>query len=126
MNLAIKFRSDQIIPGKSIDQREQTFNFSVFDSLFEAFDVFGQSFGQEYWKASIEELPLNNPGGFVCKPWRELGTRPRDKAEALSRIGSVMDEHVDRLKQLLAEHEGTVAADRPAKAFACTRAWLAT
>ncbi len=91
------------------------------NSLFQAFDFFGHSFGQEYWKACMEEVPLNDPGGFVCKPWRELGPRPRDKAEALCRIRKAMDERVERLEELLAEHE-EIEADEAAER--CDRAAL--
>ena len=98
---------------------------AIFDrelnSLFQAFDFFGHSFGQEYWKACMEEVPLNDPGGFVCKPWRELGPRPRDKAEALCRIRKAMDERVERLEELLAEHE-EIEADEAAER--CDRAAL--
>jgi hypothetical protein len=75
------------------------------NSLFQAFNAFGRHFGQEYWKACMEEVPLNDPGGFLCKPWREISPRPRDKTEALTLIRSVIEQHVGRLEELLAEHE---------------------
>jgi len=38
-------------------------------------------------------------------PYREIAPRPRDKTAALALIRSVIEQHVGRLKELLAEHE---------------------
>jgi hypothetical protein len=69
----------------------------------------------------MEEVPLNDPGGFLCKPWREISPGPRDKTEALTLIRSVIEQHVGRLKELLAEHE-EIEADEAAER--CDRAAL--
>jgi len=68
-----------------------------------------------------EKIPSSEHGFIVLKPWRELGPRPRDKAAALAFIRSVIDERVDRLKELLAEHE-EIEADEAAER--CDRAAL--
>ncbi len=82
---------------------------AVFDpklnSLFLAFDVLDRRFGQEYWESLNEKIPASEHGFIFLKPWRELGPRPRDQTEALAFIRSVIDEHVGRLQELLAEHE---------------------
>lgn len=52
------------------------------------------------------------------RPWRELGPRRRDKVEALRRIRSVMDEHVERLENPPAEHE-EIEADKAAERYNC-------
>jgi len=82
---------------------------AVFDpklnSLFLAFDVLDRRFGQEYWESLKEKIPASEHGFIFLKPWREISPRPRDKTEALAFIRSVIDEHVGRLQELLAEHE---------------------
>jgi hypothetical protein len=52
-----------------------------------------------------EKIPASEHGFIFLKPWREISPRPRDKTEALAFIRSVIDEHVGRLQELLAEHE---------------------
>jgi len=98
---------------------------AVFDpklnSLFLAFDALDRRFGQEYWKSLRDKIPASEHGFIFLKPWRELGPRPRDKAAALAFIRSVIDEHVDRLKELLAEHE-EIEADEATER--CDRAAL--
>jgi len=68
-----------------------------------------------------ERIPYSEHGFIRLKPWREIGPRHRDKTEALALIRSVIDEHVGRLKELLAEHE-EIEADEAAER--CDRAAL--
>jgi hypothetical protein len=98
---------------------------AVFDpklnSIFLAFNALGRRFGQEYWESLQERIPYSEHGFIRLKPWREIGPRHRDKTEALALIRSVIDEHVGRLKELLAEHE-KIEADEAAER--CDRAAL--
>jgi len=48
------------------------------NSLFHAFDALGHRFGQEFWKACGDEMPLSDPGGFpVCALSRDRPPAPR-------------------------------------------------
>jgi hypothetical protein len=48
---------------------------------------------------------LGNKGGFQYVPYREIASPPSDKTAALTLIRSVIERHVGRLEELLAEHE---------------------
>jgi hypothetical protein len=56
-------------------------------------------------------LPVGYKGGFMIVPYREIAPAPSDETEALSLIRSVIERHVGRLKELLAEHEEIEAAE---------------
>jgi len=50
-------------------------------------------------------LPVGYKGGFMIVPYREIAPPPSDETAALSLIRSVIERHVGRLEELLAEHE---------------------
>ncbi|MGZ3431226.1 MAG: hypothetical protein ACXWN0_05675 [Isosphaeraceae bacterium] len=50
-------------------------------------------------------LPVGYKGGFMIVPYREIAPAPSDETAALTLIGSVIERHVGRLNELLAEHE---------------------
>ena len=50
-------------------------------------------------------------GGFEFAPYREIAPPPSDKNAALILICSVIERHVGRLEELLAEHEQIEAAE---------------
>ena len=50
-------------------------------------------------------LPVGYKGGFMIEPYREIAPPPSDETAALLLIGSVIERHVGRLEELLAEHE---------------------
>ncbi len=56
-------------------------------------------------------MPLGYKGGFQFVPYRQIAPPPSDKNAALSLIGSVIERHVGRLEELLAEHEQIEAAE---------------
>jgi len=98
---------------------------AVFDpklnSIFLAFNALGRRFGQEYWESLRDKIPASEHGFICLKPWREIGPRPRDKTEALTLIRSVIEQHVGRLQELLAEHEEIEAEEAAER---CDRAAL--
>ena len=50
-------------------------------------------------------MPLGYKGGFQFVPYREIAPPPSDETAALTLIRSVIERHVGRLNDLLAEHE---------------------
>ena len=86
------------------------------NSLFHAFDALGHRVGHKFWKDRRDGLPLGYKGGFQFVPYREIAPPPSDETEALSLIRSVIERHVGRLEELLAEHEG-IEADEAAERY---------
>ena len=81
------------------------------NSLFHAFDALGHRIGHKFWKDCRDHLPLGYIGGFEFVPYREIAPPPSDKNAALILICSVIERHVGRLEELLAEHEQIEAAE---------------
>ncbi len=75
------------------------------NSLFHAFDALGHRCGHKFWKDRRDGMPLGYKGGFQFVPYREIAPPPSDETAALSLIRSVIERHVGRLEELLAEHE---------------------
>ena len=61
-------------------------------------------------------MPLGYTGGFRFVPYREIALRPSDETAALTLIRSVIEQHVGRLNDLLAEHE-EIEADEAAERY---------
>ena len=81
------------------------------NSLFHAFDALGHRIGHKFWNERRDHLPLGYVGGFEFVPYREIAPAPSDENAALILIGSVIERHVGRLEELLAEHEEIEAAE---------------
>ncbi len=79
--------------------------------LFHAFDALGIRIGHKFWNERRDHLPLGYIGGFEFAPYREIAPPPSDKNAALILICSVIERHVGRLEELLAEHEQIEAAE---------------
>src|SRR5208337_554242 len=97
------------------------------NSLFHAFDALGHRIGHKFWNDRRYGLPLGYIGGFQFVPYREIAPAPSDKTAALILICSVIERHVGRLEELLAEHE-EIEADEAAErydraALDCSRAF---
>jgi hypothetical protein len=75
------------------------------NSLFHAFDALGHRVGHKFWKDWRDMLPVGYKGGFMIEPYREIAPPPSDETAALILICSVIERHVGRLEELLAEHE---------------------
>ena len=82
------------------------------NSLFHAFDALGNRIGHKFWNERRDGLPLGYIGGFEFVSYREIAPPPSDKNAALILICSVIERHVGRLEELLAEHEQIEAAER--------------
>ena len=81
------------------------------NSLFHAFDALGHRIGHKFWNERRDHLPLGYVGGFEFVPYRQIAPPPSDKNAALILICSVIERHVGRLEELLAEHEQIEAAE---------------
>src|SRR5271165_2422382 len=81
------------------------------NSLFHAFDALGHRIGHKFWNERRDHLPLGYIGGFEFAPYRETAPPPSDKNAALILICTVIERHVGRLEELLAEHEQIEAAE---------------
>ena len=81
------------------------------NSLFHAFDALGHRIGHKFWNDRRDGLPLGYIGGFEFAPYRQIAPPPSDKNAALILICSVIERHVGRLEELLAEHEEIEAAE---------------
>ena len=81
------------------------------NSLFHAFDALGHRIGHKFWNDRRDGLPLGYIGGFQFVPYRQIAPPPSDKNAALILICSVIERHVGRLEELLAEHEQIQAAE---------------
>ena len=81
------------------------------NSLFHAFDALGHRIGHKFWKERRDRMPLGYIGGFEFVPYRQIAPPPSDKNAALILICSVIERHVGRLEELLAEHEQIEAAE---------------
>ena len=81
------------------------------NSLFHAFDALGHRIGHKFWNERRDGLPLGYIGGFEFVTYREIAPPPSDKNAALILICSVIERHVGRLEELLAEHEQIEAAE---------------
>ena len=62
-------------------------------------------------------------GGFQFVPYREIAPPPSDETAAMILICSVIEQHVGRLEELLAEHE-EIEADEAAERYDRAR-WIA-
>ena len=82
------------------------------NSLFHAFDALGHRIGHKFWNERRDGLPLGYIGGFQFVSYRQIAPPPSDKNTALILICSVIERHVGRLEELLAEHEQIEAAER--------------
>ena len=81
------------------------------NSLFHAFDALGHRIGHKFWNERRDGLPLGYIGGFQFVTYREIAPPPSDKNAALILICSVIERHVGRLEEMLAEHEQIEAAE---------------
>jgi hypothetical protein len=82
---------------------------SVYDpqlnSIFLAWDVLVPKFAKQEWHYFQEVKPRTDPAFNHRLLWREITDRPSDPAAAWAVLYGVVDQHVGRLKELLARNE---------------------
>ncbi len=81
------------------------------NALFHAFDALGDRIGHKFWRDRRDMLPPFYKGGFMSARYREIAPPPSDETAALTLIRSVIERHVGRLQEVLAEHESIEAAE---------------
>src|SRR5271157_846453 len=90
---------------------------SVYDpalnSIFLAWDVLVQKYAKQQWHYFQEVKPITDPAFNHRLLWREIAARPSDPAEAWAVLYGVVEQHVGRLKELLARNEASEAAEDP-------------
>src|SRR5208337_2817534 len=90
---------------------------SVYDpapnSILLAWDVLVQKYAKEEWESFREEGPTTDPAYNHRLHWREIAPRPSDPAKAWKVLYAIVDQHVGRLKELLARNEAIEAAEDP-------------
>ena len=92
-------------------------------AVFHAFDALGHRIGHKFWNERRDGLPLGYIGGFQFVSYRQIAPPPSDKNAALILICSVIERHVGRLEELLAEHEESRPPRPPSDTTA--RRWTA-
>jgi len=90
---------------------------SVYDpalnSIFLAWDVLVQKFAKQEWHYFQEVKPSDDPAFNHRLVWREIAPRPSDPDAAWAVLYAVVEQHVGRLKELLARNEASEAAEDP-------------
>jgi len=74
-------------------------------TIFLAWEVLGAGLGKQFWETCRQITPASEPGFSGRLVWREIAPRPGDRAEALAVLRAVVDQQIERLAELLAEHE---------------------
>src|SRR5208283_1911698 len=97
--------------GPKTDEGKDRVRRNALKPLFHAFDALGHRIGHKFWKDDRDGMPLGYKGGFQFVPYREIAPPPSDETAALSLIRSVIERHVGRLQELLAQHEQIEAAE---------------
>src|SRR5271157_3266111 len=85
----------------------------VLNSIFLAWDVLVPKYAKVEWHYFQEVKPRTDPAFNHRLLWREIAARPSDPAEAWAVLSAVVDQHVGRLKELLARNEASEAAEDP-------------
>ncbi len=90
---------------------------SVYDpalnSIFLAWDVLDPKPARENWNSFRNQWPMTHPAVNHRLPWREIAPRPSNPAAAWAVLYGVVEQHVGRLKELLARNEISAAAEDP-------------
>jgi len=88
---------------------------SVFDpklnAIFLAWDVLVPRYATVEWESYRKDKPITLASHNHRLTWHEITERPKDPAHALAVLHDIVDEHVDRLKQLLIRNEALEAAE---------------
>jgi hypothetical protein len=81
------------------------------DSIMTAWEVIKPGSAKTFWERTRENASHADPG-YADKPtWTAPADRPGSAAEATAVLAAILDERVDRLERLLAEHEQLIAEE---------------
>jgi len=66
---------------------------------------------KKHWIPILNRIPDRDPAFRDELYFHEIAARPKDKDEAWAVLSAVVDRHVGRLKELLAHHQASAAAE---------------
>jgi hypothetical protein len=81
------------------------------NALILAWDVLKPGTAAEFWKQTRDDRTHDVPSYARGTKWRELVPRPADPAEASQLLAATMEQQIDRLTRLLAEHAALAAEE---------------
>jgi hypothetical protein len=88
---------------------------AVFDpklnAIFLAWDVLVPKYAAAEWESYRKDKPITMPSHNHRLRWHEITERPKDAGEALEILYGTIDQHVERLKELLTRNEALEAAE---------------
>ena len=85
----------------------------VLNSIFLAWDVIVPNYARVEWEEYREERLILDPAYNHRLQWKEIAPRPKDVSEAWAVLYAIVDEHVGRLEELLAQNEAIEAIEDP-------------
>ncbi len=85
----------------------------VLNVIFVAWDVLVPKFAAEEWENFREERFRTDPSFNHRQCWREIVARPSNAAEAREVLDTIIADHVENLKELLARNEAIEAVADP-------------
>ena len=85
----------------------------VLNVIFVAWDVLVPKFAAEEWENFREERFRTDPSFNHRQCWREIVARPSNAAEAREVLDTIIEDHVENLKELLARNEAIEAVADP-------------
>src|SRR5208337_4003972 len=85
----------------------------VLNVIFVAWDVLVPKFAVEEWENFREERFRTDPSFNHRQCWREIVARPSNTAEAREVLDTIIADHVENLKELLARNEAIEAVADP-------------
>ena len=81
--------------------------------IFLAWEVLVEKYAQQQWHYFQEVKPRTDPAFNHRLLWREIAARPSDAAAAWAVLYGIIEEHVERLVELLAANEASEAEEDP-------------
>src|SRR5208337_387807 len=80
-------------------------------SIVVAWNVLQPGSAKKHWIPILNRIPDRDPAFRDELHFHEIAARPKDKDEAWAVLSAVVDRHVGRLKELLAHHQASAAAE---------------
>src|SRR5208337_1393576 len=80
-------------------------------SIGVAWNVLQPGSAKKHWIPILNRIPDRDPAFRDELHFHEIAARPKDKDEAWAVLSAVVDRHVGRLKELLAHHQASAAAE---------------
>jgi hypothetical protein len=115
--LARKVMWDEAVLLRFIRLQGKNIIESVYDpelnAIFLAWDVLVPKSVTKDWNLFRDDWPMTHPSSNGLLEWRTIADRPSDPAEAWAVLYEIVNQHVGRLKELLARNEAIEAVEDP-------------